>query len=207
MNNIINWLSENYIELSGTIISFIYLYFSIKQNILLWLTGLISALLYAYVFFHAKFYADMSLQVYYIVISIYGWIYWANKLKENKEHEFPIQKYSTKQWLIFILLTSIGTYLTGYFLDNYTDSPVPYWDAFTTISSFIATWMLAKKYIENWLIWIVVDFVSMILYFWKGLYTTVILFAVYTIMGFVGYLEWKKSLKTEDLNLINPKLS
>ncbi len=155
--------------------------------------GLISAFIYAYVYFSAKFYADMSLQFYYVGISIYGWIYWSKKAEENPNEHFAIQYASTKIWTIILLIIAIFTLVIAYILINFTDSTIPYWDAFTTAASFVATWMLTKKYIGNWLIWIVVDSVSLVLYYQKELYSTVILFSVYTIMAFYGYFAWKKS--------------
>jgi nicotinamide mononucleotide transporter len=86
--------------------------------------------------------------------------------------------------------------IIAFILINFTDSEIPYWDAFTTAGSFVATWMLARKIIEHWLIWIIVDSVSLGLYIYKGLYATVILFAVYTLLAVMGYIEWKKELKT-----------
>jgi nicotinamide mononucleotide transporter len=85
--------------------------------------------------------------------------------------------------------------VAGYFLDNNTDSPIPYWDAFTTSGSIVATWMLARKMIENWIFWVVIDFVALGTYLYKGLFATTVLFLVYTFMAVIGFYKWKKSLK------------
>ena len=188
-----NWLQAHYIEIVGVVFSVIYLLFSIRQNILLWPTGMISAILYMVVFFQAKFYADMGLNVYYFFISIYGWIVW-QKGKGDNGRQSIIIRIQWKQGLILAGLTALAFIGIGLILDRYTDSPIPYWDALTTAMSFTATWMLARKILEHWIIWIIVDAISMGLYLYRGLYPTMILFAIYTTMAVIGYLEWKKSI-------------
>ncbi len=195
------WLWGNKIEVSGAILGILYIFFSIRQNILTWATGLLTSALYIVVFFRSGFYADMGLQVYYVGISIYGWYYWLKGGKEE-EHAGGTQvhvKRIPKQTLLFSSGATVFIYfLLLFILLNFTDSTVPFMDSLTTALSILATWMLAKKYIENWIIWIFVDILSAGLYVYKSLWPTVILFAVYTVMAFVGYLEWKKDLKTTD---------
>ena len=194
----IKWLSGHYIEVSGAILGIAYIFFSIRQHILTWPTGLLTSVLYVIVFFQSKFYADMGLQAYYVVISIYGWYYWLKGGESNTEKNIPVKKTSRKLFW-YLLSASILTYLIIlYILLNYTDSPVPYMDSMTTALSIVATWMLARKYIEHWIIWVFVDLFSAGLYIYKGLWATTILFIVYTIMAVVGYLEWKKSLVSKD---------
>ena len=120
-----NWIQAHYIEIVGVVFSVIYLFFSIRQNILLWPTGMISAILYMVVFFQAKFYADMGLNVYYFFISIYGWIVW-QKGKENKGRQSKITRIQWKQGLILTGLTALAFVGIGLILDRYTDSPIPY---------------------------------------------------------------------------------
>ena len=195
---ITDWLSKNYIEVLGAITGLIYLYFSIRQIIWLWPLGIITSLLYIYVFYKAQFYADMSLQVYYFFISIYGWYHWkhgsGNRIVTSR---YPCAVISFRMWVLLVAISLILTVITGYVLDNYTDSPMPYLDAFTTSASVVATWMLARKIIENWLFWIVIDAVSMGMYIYKGLYPTVILFLVYTFMAFIGYRQWKEDMNKD----------
>ena len=188
----IQWFADRSIELFAVVFSMAYLYFSIRQKILLWLMGMISAILYMVVFFQSKFYADMGLNGYYLVVSIYGWIHWSHG-KENHNFQPGITKISRNMALVLGSLTLMVFWLIGWVLQRYTDSPVPYWDAFTTALSFTATWMLARKILEHWILWIVVDAISMGLYLYRGLYPTLVLFAVYTTMAVIGYLEWKKS--------------
>ena len=194
LQQILIWISNNYIELLGTIFGLLYILLSIKQNIWCWPAGLITSALYIYVFFSTKFYADMSLQVYYLFVSIYGWYHWMFGAKSKKQDDLKISKTSLKTALVLLLITILLFVLISYILVNYTDSTIPYWDSFTTAASVVATWMLARKMIEHWLIWIVVNTVSLGLYIYKGLYPTVILFIVYTILAIIGYIEWKRKM-------------
>lgn len=192
--NIVNWIISNWLEITGAVIGFIYIYFSIKQNIWTWPLGLATSFLYIFVFFFSKFYADMSLQFYYVVISIYGWYSWRNG-DHQKITQLQVSRTSLRLWVKLFLVNWLLFVLIATILVRFTDSPLPYWDAFTTALSIVATWMLARKKIEHWLIWIVVDAVSMGLYIYKGLFATTILFLVYTVMAGVGYYSWLKSIK------------
>lgn len=195
LQQVLLWISANYIELLGLIFGLLYVILSIKQNIWCWPVGFITSALYVYVFFVTKFYADMGLQVYYLLVSIYGWYNWMFGAGSKKPDDLKISKIKLKLGIYLIITMILLFVVIAFILVNYTDSELPYWDSFTTAASFIATWMLAKKIIEHWIIWIIVDFVSLGLYVYKGLYPTVILFAVYTILAILGYLEWKKELK------------
>jgi nicotinamide mononucleotide transporter len=192
---VILWISDNYIELLGAVFGLLYILLSIKQNIWCWPVGLITSALYVYVFFVTKFYADMGLQVYYVIVSIYGWYHWKFGAKSKQQDDLKISKTTIKLGVVLVISSIVLFVLIAYILVNYTDSEVPYWDSFTTAASFVATWMLARKLIEHWIVWIVVDAVSLGLYVYKGLYPTVILFAVYTILAVLGYIEWKKEYK------------
>lgn len=185
------WLQAHYVEVLGVVFSVLYLIFSIRQNILLWPAGMISALLYMAVFFQSKFYADMGLNAYYFFISIYGWMVWRKGGGEGK-NERPVSRIRWKPALLLAGLTVLAFFGIAFVLKNYTDSPIPYWDALTTAMSFTATWMLARKILEHWIVWIFVDLISMALYLYRGLYPTMILFLIYTSMAVVGYIEWKK---------------
>jgi nicotinamide mononucleotide transporter len=192
------WIGGNKVELLGALMGILYIFFSIRQHILTWPVGLLTSLLYIIVFFRSGFYADMGLQFYYVFISIYGWYYWL-KGGDNKEDEnLPVRKISGNTLLKAALATLIIYALLLLILIKFTDSTVPFMDSFTTALSIIATWMLAKKYIEHWFIWIVVDTVSAGLYVYKNLWPTVILFLIYTIMAAIGYLEWKKDYEKQE---------
>ena len=192
------WLLSNEIELLGAILGILYIIFSIRQNLLTWPTGIITSLLYIVVFFKSALYAAMGLQVYYVLISIYGWILWIRGKKENSKSLLPVQFVNRKLWIKIAAVLFIIYAAILFNLLNFSDSDVPFMDSLTTSLSIVATWMLAKKYIEHWIIWIIVDVMSLGLYIYKSLWPTVILFLVYTIMAFFGYFEWKKDLKPEN---------
>jgi len=189
----IAWIIENWIEVFGVISGLLFLYFEIKENYLMWPLGLITSALYFVIFFKSKFYADMSLQIYYVAISLYGWYFWTRAGKTDKKEDVPISKLNLKQAIMYLVISTILFVLYANILVKYTDSPLPYWDSFTTALSIVATFMLTRKIIEQWLIWVVIDAVSLGLYIYKGLYPTAILFTVYTLLAIVGYLQWKKS--------------
>lgn len=187
----IQYISQHAIEITGAILSMIYLYLSIKQRVSLWIFGFLCSALYVVVFYQSKFYADMSLQFYYLGVSVYGWISWRAK-KQNSGKELPITQTSLLQALVLFIFTLAIFFGYYYILAKHTDSPLPLGDSFTTALSITATWMLAKKMIEHWILWIVIDSVSAGLYLYKGLYPTVGLFVVYTIMAIVGFAAWRK---------------
>lgn len=199
---ILDWFIQNKIEIIGTVLGLLYIIFSIRQSIFTWPTGLLTSAIYIVVFFNSKFYADMGLQVYYVIISIYGWYFWLNGNKEENNKLMPVRRIGKTLWLKLCAITVLLYIVIVLVLLNFTDSDVPFMDALTTACSITATWMLAKKYIEQWLIWIFVDLFSAGLYVYKGLWPTVVLFMVYTIMAYVGYLEWKKDLKSQQLETL-----
>lgn len=186
-----------WIEIFGVVTGIIYVILEVKQNRLLWPLGLLSSAIYVYIFFNGKFYADMGLQVYYVLISIYGWYYWSRGGERSGSGELPVVRGNRKQLFILSLIFTVSWIGIYFLLDKLTDSTVPLGDSFTTALAIVATWMLARKIIEHWFLWIVANLVSIALYIYKGLYPTVILYVVYTAMAVYGYLEWKKSIKTE----------
>jgi len=200
------WFSSNFnlvIEIFGAATGLLYLYFSIKQKIWLWPLGLLTSALYVYIFLVTRFYADMGLNGYYVVISIYGWYYWLYGNKNDKSNKVKVSTITRKQ-IIILTAIAIGIYILLVILLkklpellNAEISELLYWDAFTTAASIVATWMLARKIIQHWLVWIVVDAVSLGLYLYKGMYPTVVLFFVYTLMAYKGYLEWKKEIPVQ----------
>lgn len=194
----IDWLFKNWIEIVAVATGLAYIFLSIKQNIWCWLFGIISSVAYLYLCFVFKIYADMSLQAYYVIMGVYGWVHWARADSSSKE-KLPVSSLKTNELFTALIVTLILFFIISQFLIRLTDSPVPYIDAFTTSLSFTATWLLARKIIEHWLIWIVVNVVSMGLYYYRGLYPTIILFTVLAVMAVVGYLEWKKELKSSKL--------
>lgn len=181
-------------EIVGAIIGLLYLYLEYKASVWLWLIGILMPLLYIFIFFHSKFYADMGINVYYVFAGVYGWIKW---LKDKKSTENIEIAYTPKHlFLPLTLVFSLCFIAISFVLVKFTDSPVPYADSLTTALSIIGMWLLAKKYIEHWIVWIFVDFLSAGLYSWKELYPTALLFFVYAIFSFFGYIKWKSWVKS-----------
>lgn len=218
--NIIDWLSNNYIEVFGAVTGIIYVFLEIKQTIWLWPVGIVTSAVYISVFFTSKFYADMSLQVYYLIISVLGWYWWRKgtghmakgteqeregvkgrkeedmkgRDGEWKKEELHVTRLKLRTGLILSVVFFLLYIAMWFVLSGYTDSPVPARDAFVTSLSIIATWMLARKIYEHWYLWIIVNFVSAVFFMTRGLYPTVILYLVYGVMSFAGLVEWKKTI-------------
>ena len=189
-----------WIEIFGVITGILYVILEVKQNKLLWPLGIITSAAYIYIFFSGKFYADMGLQVYYVLISIYGWYYWSRGGVKSDKGGLPVSRINRQQFILLILTFAIAWSGIYFVLDRFTDSTVPLGDSFTTALAIVATWMLTRKIIEQWFLWIIANVVSIGLYIYKGLYPTVILYAVYAGMAVYGYMEWKRCMnkKLED---------
>lgn len=197
MQLIIEWLSGNFVELLGAVLGIAYIFFSIRQSIFTWPVGLATSVLYVWVFFISKLYADMGLQLYYVFISLYGWYEWRHGSQTEKDGELKISRVTTTLGFTLSVVSLLLFLAIWFVLKNYTDSPVPLADALATSLSIVATWMLARKILEQWLVWIFVDAFSIGLFWYKNLMPTVALFVVYTIMAVAGFVEWKKQFAAE----------
>lgn len=191
-----NWLAHNWLELFGVVSTIVYLVLSIRQSIWLWPLGALSSGLYVAIYFVHKFYADMGLQVYYLIISIYGFYVWATH-KTTDGKAMQICSPTAKQWIVLIISTIAIFGFLSWLLTNFTDSPIPIGDAFTTALAITATWMLTRKMIEQWLIFIVADSASAIMYAGKEMQLTAFLYIIYTAMAIIGYLKWRKEYKKQ----------
>lgn len=204
-----SWLSDNWIEVFGAVTGIVFVFLEIRQNLWLWPVGIVTSAVYIWVFFTGKLYADMSLQGYYLLISVLGWYWWlkgagGREPGARREEDVKIQKTNTPGLKVTrintklgltLLIVFIALYSTMYLLlSRFTDSPVPAADSFVTSLSIIATWMLARKIYEHWYLWIIVNSVSCVLFFSRDLYPTLILYAVYCTMSFFGLRVWKRSL-------------
>lgn len=181
------------IEIIGAVIGLVYLYLEYKASKWLWPVGVLMPIVYVWIFFQSKFYADMGINIYYFFASIYGWIHW-NK-HQAKESNLPIS-HTPKRY--YLPLTVIGTALfasIAFILIRFTDSPVPYGDSFTTALSILGMWLLAHKYVEQWWFWFSVNIISCGLYAWKDLYPTSVLFAIYSVISIFGYFKWKRMIQ------------
>lgn len=186
------------IEIIGTVIGLAYLYLEYKASVWLWPVGILMSIFYVFIFFHGKFYADAAVYLYYIGANTYGLWKWTRCRNQaavaTESVEMPITHVPKRQ-ILPLTLASVALWgLFYWILSTFTDSPLPIGDAFTTALSIVAMWMLAQKYLEQWLLWIVVNTVSTILYFWKGLYPTGVLFIVYVMVAILGYIKWRKEM-------------
>jgi len=157
--------------------------------------GSISSALYIYIFYNAKFYADSAMSVYYLAANMYAIYVWIKLKKENDNDNYGgITKVPKKQIFILTAIFCILLFPMYYVLENYTDSPVALGDSITTTLSIVAMWLLARKNIEHWLVWVAVNVLSTALYIWKGLYPTSVLYGVYIVISIFGYINWKKKM-------------
>lgn len=195
---------EQALEYFGVITGLIYLFLEIKQHRAMWIVGFITSLVYVFVFFDAKVYADMALNSYYVVISVYGFWKWSREklsvrktvTKESSETESTAIIYRHSTPLLSVLIaTSIAALwlLIWWILAKFTDSPIPVGDAFTTAVGIVATWMLAQRIIEHWPLWVVTNLVSVYLYSLRGLYPTMFLYICYAALAIAGWINWKKN--------------
>lgn len=179
-----NW---SVIESIAVFFSILYVVLAVKENIWCWGAAAISVILYIYICYSAQLYAETGLQFFYLLMAIYGYFQW-NKNDSN----LKIQQWTTTKHLLILLLGSLLTFLMGFYFSIYTNAAMPLVDSFTTVFSVFATFMVTKKILGNWLYWIVIDGVSVYLYFSRGLQLTSLLFIVYTIIAIFGYLSWLK---------------
>ena len=193
----IEWINNNRIEITGAILAFIYLILEIKQKWPFWIVGIVSSAFYVYIFFQAELYAETGLNIYYILMFIYGLYCW--KFSPETDDKNPGFHHITAKTLYILLILFVVLFGSVLIALNQLDSAqVPIPDALIAVMSILATWMVAKKIVECWYVWIFVDFFATGLYIHQKLYPTAILFTVYSILSFVGLREWLKSVKNND---------
>jgi nicotinamide mononucleotide transporter len=182
--------ATNLMEYVAVICALIYVALISLKNQWGWLFATISSVIYIFICYYGKLYLETGLQVFYVAMAIYGWYEWSDADDEPKE---GIIQWSNKTHIFIISAGLIVTILTGIFFNIYTDQAQPFLDAFTTIFSLIATYMVTKKVLENWFYWIVIDLVATFLYVNRGLELSGLLYLLYTIIAFYGYFNWKKT--------------
>lgn len=179
-----NW---SIIESIAVFFSILYVVLAMKENIWCWGAAAISVILYIYICYSAQLYAETGLQFFYLLMAIYGYFQW-----NNNDRNLKIQQWTSAKHLLILLLGALLTFLMGFYFSIYTNAAMPLVDSFTTVFSVFATFMVTKKVLGNWLYWIVIDAVSVYLYFSRGLQLTSLLFIAYTIIAVFGYLSWLK---------------
>lgn len=196
LDTIVLYIKDHYIELLGFAFGVAYVILATKQNIWCWPIGIINVLMYIIVFANANLMGDMSLQVFYLFMSIYAWYNWKFG-KNQKDESIKVTKTKVSIIPILVIISAFGTFVSGYIL-TYTGSDLPYWDGLTTSLGLTATWMTAKKYIENWIVWVFNNLICVGVYFYKGLYPTMIFYFILAILAIIGYLAWEKDIKAID---------
>ena len=180
------------LEWFAAFVGAVSVYLSVRQNIWSWPTAIVNVVLYTVVFFQAKLYADMGLQVVYAVLSIYGWYAWLYGGADRTE--LRVTRTSAKTGTVLAVLALAGAGALGLFLKQTTDAALPYMDSFLSSTSIAAQWMMTKKKVENWLVWIFVDVFYVGMYIYKHLYPTALLYAVFLALAVRGYFDWRRSM-------------
>lgn len=188
-----NIVQTTLIEVIAVIFGLMSVWYSMRVNILVYPTGIVSVVIYVYICLIAGLYADMAINFIYFVMSVYGWYNWLRPA-ENKPQR-PVRFATKKQNSIAAIAALISFFAINHILVHYTDSNVPAIDAFTTAVFIVGMWLMAEKKVENWIYWIIGDIVSIPLYFYKGLVMTSFQYTVFLVLAVLGFIAWKKEAK------------
>jgi nicotinamide mononucleotide transporter len=182
-----NLYEIEYMEVLAVLLSILYLLLAVRQNILCWLAGILSSTLYIFIMYSAGLYMEACLQVFYIAMGFYGLSQW-----KSNESKFLVRSWNSTNHFKVVSLILLLTLGSGYLLEIFTDAALPFFDALTTWGAVVATYMVAKKLIENWIYFFVIDFISVFLFVSRDLYLTAALFVGYLIIIFFGYQSWNQ---------------
>ena len=180
------------LELPAVAFGLACVWLTVRQNIWCWPTGLVMVSLYIVIFYEARLYSDMLLQVVYVFLQFYGWHVWLHGGPDR--NRLSVSRMSARQAVAWLSVCGAGTVLLGTLMHRNTDASFPYPDAFTTVASLIAQWLMARKVLESWLVWIIVDVVSIGLYLAKELYPTAGLYMVFLFLATLGYFAWRRTV-------------
>lgn len=181
-----------WLEIVAVVVALAMVGCNIRQIHWGWPLAMLSSALYFALFWRSKLYGDAALQIFFIVVACWGWVQWLRGVRGDGQ---PLQVVRlTRRGLVATVVASAVLWpLTGLFLKNYTDTDVPWWDAFPTAVSLVGQYLLGRKYIDNWAVWIVVNVVSVGLFAWKGLWLTVALYLVFIALSVLGWRAWQQS--------------
>ena len=184
-------------EAVAVIFAIAYLLLAVKENIFCWLFALLSTAIYTVLFWDVSLLMESALNVYYMAMAVYGWQQWTRggSSADGKSHTLEVQSMTNKQHVLVIAAITVLTAASGYLLGEHSSAAWPYVDSFTTWASVITTYLVTRKYLQNWLYWIVIDAVSVPLYIDRGLNLTALLFFAYIIMAVIGYFSWLGHLR------------
>jgi nicotinamide mononucleotide transporter len=186
------WGQQSWPEIIAVITGLLCVYLAAVNNIWNWPFAIISVGIYIFIFFEARLYADMGLQFYFMAMNIYGWYHWSHKSATEKKT--PVVSISKREVVISAIAIVLFTVILGSVL-KHTTASFPYLDSFCTACSLVAQYLLARKVLQNWLIWVFVDIIYIGVYTFKDLHLTAIMYAIYVAMALLGYTDWKKEYK------------
>lgn len=178
------------IEGVGAVLAIAYLLLALKQNKLCWFAWIASSILYLYVMYQAGLYMESLLQVFYLCMGFYGLSQWSKTINNNQNTYVDL--WSIGNHIFAISLIIVLSFLSGILLSNFSNAALPFIDAFTTWGAIVASYMVAKKILENWIYWFVIDFISVFIFASRGLYFTSALFVTYLVIIYFGYKSWSK---------------
>ena len=184
-------IDQYWVEALAAILAIIYLLLAVKQDVKCWSAAILSSSLYFYVMYSAGLYMEAYLQIFYIIMAIYGWSQWYNP--KSEEQVFVVRTWKINQHFLAIFLIVSMAYLSGSLLNIYTSAAFPFIDSLTTWGAIFATYMVAKKLLENWVYWFVIDSISVMLFMSRGLILTSLLFFIYLFIIYFGYKKWTKA--------------
>ena len=181
-------LNQYWMEVLAVLSAIIYLILAVKQNIKCWYAAIFSSGLYFFIMYSAGLYMESVLQIFYIAMAFYGWSQW--RVSEDNSTKLLVRTWKVSNHVKAILSIIILSIISGYFLEKYTNAALPFIDGLTTWGAIIATYMIAKRLLENWIYWFVIDSISIFLFMSRGLFLTALLFFVYLIIIYFGYKSW-----------------
>ncbi|QFT55219.1 nicotinamide riboside transporter PnuC [Microbulbifer sp. THAF38] len=176
-------------EVAAVILALAYLLLAMREKISCWYAAFASTTIYLVLFWDVSLLMESALQIFYLVMAVYGWWQWRHHRDKNKD--LKIHRWELQTHLMVFSGVGILTVLFGYLLDNFTSAALPYLDSFTTLGAVVTTYMVTRKVLENWIYWIVVDGASIYLYLDRGLYLTALLFLLYVVLVVIGFFQWK----------------
>jgi nicotinamide mononucleotide transporter len=187
-------------EAAAVIFAITYLLLAVRENVLCWLFAFISTAIFTVLFWDVSLLMDSALNVYYMAMAVFGWYQWTRGGTNGGDQPrvLAVQSMSAGQHTLTIIAIVILSFTSGYLLSEHSHAAWPYIDSFTTWASVIATYLVTRKYLQNWLYWIVIDAVSVPLYLERGLNLTALLFVAYIVIAVVGYFSWRGHLRTSE---------
>jgi nicotinamide mononucleotide transporter len=183
------------LEILAVVLAIGYLLLAIRQNIWCWLCAGLSTAIYVWLFFNARLYMESGLNAFYFAMAIYGWYVWTTGRSDG--HERPVTVWPVRTHAVAIVIVLLASVASGYMLDSRTDAAFPYVDSLTTWGAIWATFLVARKVLENWWYWLVIDIASVFIYWTRDLELTSLLFVLYVVMIPFGIVSWSKSMREQ----------